>query len=118
MQKTMLVFVMLAMVILSGCDVIQEYKSLKAKNQELEQKVKELEQRVMELEQVSLKVKENDVELDNCLEWARMSREKAIQLNGTKHKDGSYSVPTHLMQSIQSQYKDECEHCFRRYGRK
>lgn len=42
MKKSMLVFVMLAMVILSGCNVFEENKSLKAKNQELEQRVIDL----------------------------------------------------------------------------
>lgn len=104
--------------LLSGCNVFEENKSLKAKNQELEQKVKELDQRVKELEQVISKRNQDDLELDSCLLQAKQNRETAIKLNDTKQKKGSYFVPIPLMEQIRKEYKDECDECYRRYGRR
>lgn len=103
--------ILLAIVMLSGCNVIEENKSLKAKNQKLQQRVKELEQ-------VFLKREQDDFQLNTCLELAKANRESAFKLNDTGQKKGSYSIPIPLMQHIQNVYRDECEECYRRYGRR
>jgi outer membrane murein-binding lipoprotein Lpp len=118
MKETMLVFVMLAIVILSGCNVFEENKSLKAKNQELEQRVKELDQRVNELEQVISKRDQDEFALTVCLGVAKERRENAFKLNDREHKKGSYNMPIQVMQYIQNVYKDDCEECYRKYGKR
>jgi len=118
MKKTIPVLAMLAMTVLGGCNIVEENKSLKAKNQELEQRVKELDQRVNELEQVISKRNQDDFQLTVCLELAQEKRERTLKLNDTGHKKGSYSMSIPLMQHIQNVYRDDCEECYRRYGRK
>ena len=106
----------LAMLI--GCDVFEENKALKAKNKELEQKVQDLDQRIKELENTILALKQNDLDLDACLEAAKMNRANDMKLNDTGHKKGSYSMPIPVMEHIQNVYRDSCEECYRRYGRR
>lgn len=110
-MKKIAVLILLAVMVLTGCGVIEENKSLKTKNQELDQRVKELEQ-------VISKRNQDEFTLTVCLEVAKESRERNFKLNDTGHKKGSYSMPTPVMQHIQSVYKDECEECYRRYGRR
>jgi len=132
-----IILVLLAMVMLSGCNIIEENKSLKAKNQELDQKVKEVDQRVKELDQ---KVKELDQKalerqqeisrlkqdqsssdessLKACLDEAKARVERNLKLNGTEHQKGSDTMPTRVVQHIQNLYRDECEECYKKYGPK
>lgn len=114
----MLVLVMLAMMVSSGCGVFEENKSLKTKNQELEKRVKELDQRVNELEQVISKLKQDEFALTVCLEVAKERQEANLKLNDTGHKKGSYIMPIQVMQHIQNVYKDDCEECYRKYGKR
>ncbi len=110
-----LLIVMLAMMILGGCDPMQEFKNLKAKNQELEKRVTALELKIIQLEQVS---SNNEIELDACLERASLRRDTNVKLNDTKQKKGMHTVPIILMDQIRKEYKDDCDECYRRYGRK
>ena len=132
-----IILVLLAMVMLSGCNIIEENKSLKAKNQELDQKVKEVDQRVKELDQ---KVKELDQKalerqqeisrlkqdqsssdessLKACLDEAKARVERNLKLNDTENQKGSDTMPTRVVQDIQNLYRDECEECYRKYGPK
>ena len=139
-----IVLVLLALVMLSGCNIIEENKSLKAKNQELDQRVKEVDQRVKELDQrvkeLDQKVKELDQKalerqqeisrlkqdqsssdessLKACLDEAKARLERNLKLNDTEHQKGSDTMPTRVVQHIQNLYRDECEECYRKYGPK
>ena len=108
---SLLLVVLLFCFLLSGCSVYEENKSLKAKNQELEQRVKELEKTITELSQ-------RDVELDLCLKEAKNRYEATLKVNSTVDKTGMISVPLSLLQGILLIYKDNCEQCYRRYGRR
>ena len=132
-----IILVLLAMVMLSGRNIIEENKSLKAKNQELDQKVKEVDQRVKELDQ---KVKELDQKalerrqeisrlkqdqsssdessLKACLDEAKARLERNLKFNDAEHQKGSGTMTTRVMQHIQNLYRDECEECYRKYGPK
>ena len=117
-MKKLILLAMVLGLLVSGCNVFEENKSLKTKNQQLEQRAKELDQRVKELEQAISKLNQDDLELDFCLARAKQNRETAMKLNDTKQKKGSYFVPITLMEQIRKEYKDECDECYRRYGRR
>jgi cell division protein ZapA (FtsZ GTPase activity inhibitor) len=114
-KKWVMVLLLVVVFLMSGCNIFEENKSLKTKNKELEQRVKELEQ---QLDQVNLKLQQDNYNLDACLELAKQKRENTLKLNDTGHKKGSYSMPIQLMQHIQNVYRDDCEECYRKYGRR
>jgi cell shape-determining protein MreC len=139
-----IILVLLVMVMLSGCNIIEENKSLKAKNQELDQRVKEVDQRVKELGQRVKELDQKVNELDQkalerqqeisrlkqdqsssdesslkaCLDEAKARLERNLKLNDTEHQKGSDTMPTRVVQHIQNLYRDECEECYRKYGPK
>jgi len=114
-KKWVIVLLLVVLFLVSGCNIFEENKSLKTKNKELEQRVKELEQ---QLEQVNLKLQQDNYNLNACLELAKQRREDAFKLNDTRYKNGSYSMPIQVMQHIQNVYRDDCEECYRKYGRR
>lgn len=118
MKKIVVILIMVMLTLLIGCSVIEENKSLKAKNKELEQKIQDLDQRIKELENTISTLKQNDLELDICLERAKSNRENNLKLNDTEHKKGKYSLPTPVFEHIQNVYRDDCEECYRKYGRR
>ncbi|HYA93107.1 MAG TPA: membrane lipoprotein lipid attachment site-containing protein [Thermodesulfobacteriota bacterium] len=118
-----IILVLLAMVMLSGCNIIEENKSLKAKNQELDQKVKELGQKALERRQEISRLKQDQSSSDEsslkaCLDEAKARLERNLKFNDAEHQKGSDTMTTRVMQHIQNLYRDECEECYRKYGPK
>lgn len=105
--------------LISGCGVYEENKSLKAKIQELEGVIAQKEAVITQLERELSDLRRNEYGLDACLERAKDRREsnlKANDLGGAKK--GFVSVDTRVLENIQKVYRDDCEECYRKYGRK
>jgi hypothetical protein len=114
-KKWVKILLLVVVFLISGCNIFEENESLKTKNKELEQRVKELEQ---QLEQDNFKLQQDNFNLDLCLELAKKRREDALKLNDTGSKKGLYSMPIHVMEHFQNVYRDDCEECYRKHGRR
>lgn len=81
----------------------------------LEQRVKQLEERTRQLEAEETKNTNDDdvrrLKLENCVAEANADFQKNLENNGTKARNGSYTVPVPLLEQMQRQKQSKIEEC-------
>ena len=122
-MKKILMLAMVLGVLVSGCSVIEENKSLKVKNKELEKQVETLGKQVETLQQLLSAKENNEHALNGCLNEAERWHDNALKLNdkgGSKsdHEKGIYTVSAPLLEQIKQEYHRFCDECYRRYRNK
>jgi outer membrane murein-binding lipoprotein Lpp len=81
----------------------------------LEQRVKQLETQVKELEAERTKASEDDAarraKLESCVADANAEFDASMSRYGTKLKNGTYNVPTPIVEQMQRQRQAKFEQC-------
>jgi len=81
----------------------------------LEQRLKQLEERTHQLEAERTKTSEDDAarraRLEACVADANGDFQRNLEHNGTKQRDGSYTVPVPTSEQMQRQRQGKIEEC-------
>jgi hypothetical protein len=81
----------------------------------LEQRLKQLEERTRQLEAERTKTSEDDAarraQLEGCVAAANAEFDLSLSRNGTKQRNGTYSVPVVLLEQMQRQKQSKIEQC-------
>jgi hypothetical protein len=93
--------------ILTGCQD-DRVPPLEKRIAELETKVKNLEE-LQEARASANSIKEADFR--DCVSRADDAFDHSLRMNGTKSSDGSYAVPTSILEQIQRQKEGKLEEC-------